>query len=156
MSSIRVASGAAKTDPILTGGKELTEASIAPPVSTRTPARRRPPIERTLRLTTGLILFSFATSYFLNHACGILRLPAMDRGQARSVVAVAHRCRPDAALRVPCSFMAGLAFTPSTATGICGFRQPNSHKSCLACRSRRSSLSTQSTSASAIFCSASP
>ncbi|MGO9673718.1 MAG: adenylate/guanylate cyclase domain-containing protein [Methylocella sp.] len=41
-------------------------------------ARRHPPIERTLRLTTGLILFSFATSHFLNHACGVLRLPAME------------------------------------------------------------------------------
>lgn len=41
-------------------------------------ARRHAPIERRLRLTTGVILFSFATSHFLNHACGILRVPTMD------------------------------------------------------------------------------
>ena len=51
---------------------------MAPPASAGATARRHPPIVRTLRLTTGLILFSFATSHFLNHACGILRLPAMD------------------------------------------------------------------------------
>jgi adenylate cyclase len=39
---------------------------------------RFPPIERSLRLGAGLILFSFATSHFLNHACGILRLDAME------------------------------------------------------------------------------
>jgi len=39
---------------------------------------RFPPIERTLRLTTGLTLFSFAASHFLNHACGIFRLDAME------------------------------------------------------------------------------
>ena len=42
------------------------------------PARRHAPIERRVRLTTGVILFSFATSHFLNHACGILRVPTMD------------------------------------------------------------------------------
>jgi len=41
-------------------------------------AKRHAPIERRLRLTTGVILFSFATSHFLNHACGILRVPTMD------------------------------------------------------------------------------
>ena len=41
-------------------------------------ARRHAPIERRLRLTTGVILFSFATSHFLNHACGVLRVPTMD------------------------------------------------------------------------------
>jgi adenylate cyclase len=39
---------------------------------------RLPPVERTLRLTTGLILFSFAATHFLNHACGILRLNTME------------------------------------------------------------------------------
>jgi adenylate cyclase len=39
---------------------------------------RHPPAVRRLRLATGLILFSFATTHFLNHACGILRLPAME------------------------------------------------------------------------------
>jgi adenylate cyclase len=49
-------------------------------IANNAPARgaRFPPIERTLRLTTGLILFSFAGSHFLNHACGILRLPTME------------------------------------------------------------------------------
>ncbi|VFU07378.1 Ferredoxin [Methylocella tundrae] len=41
-------------------------------------ASRFPPVERTLRMTTGLILFSFATTHFLNHACGVLRLPTME------------------------------------------------------------------------------
>ncbi len=51
-----------------------------PSVEIAPPAKRAsfPPIERTLRMTTGLILFSFAGSHFLNHACGILRLPAME------------------------------------------------------------------------------
>jgi adenylate cyclase len=55
----------------------MTQA-VRAPVSATVKARRLPPLERTLRLTTGLILFSFATSHFLNHACGILRLPTMD------------------------------------------------------------------------------
>jgi adenylate cyclase len=55
----------------------LKEASMAQP-NAGASARRRPLVERRLRLTTGLILFSFATSHFLNHACGILRLPTMD------------------------------------------------------------------------------
>ena len=41
-------------------------------------ASRFPPVERTLRLSTGLLLFSFATSHFLNHAIGILRLDIME------------------------------------------------------------------------------
>ncbi len=39
---------------------------------------RFPPIERTLRLATGLTLFSFAASHFLNHAVGIIHLDAME------------------------------------------------------------------------------
>jgi adenylate cyclase len=35
-------------------------------------------IERRIRHVTGLILFSFATTHFLNHACGLLRLDAME------------------------------------------------------------------------------
>jgi adenylate cyclase len=35
-------------------------------------------IERRARHVTGLILFSFATTHFLNHACGLLRLDAME------------------------------------------------------------------------------
>ncbi len=35
-------------------------------------------IERRVRHVTGLILFSFATTHFLNHACGLLRLDAME------------------------------------------------------------------------------
>ena len=55
----------------------MTQA-VKAPVSATVKARRLPPLERTLRLTTGLILISFVTSHFLNHACGILRLPTMD------------------------------------------------------------------------------
>src|SRR5271166_2413862 len=55
----------------------MTQA-VRVPVSATVKARRLPPLERTLRLTTGLIMFSFVTSHFLNHACGILRLPTMD------------------------------------------------------------------------------
>ncbi len=55
----------------------MTQA-VGAPAGVAGKAPRRPPIERRLRLTTGLILFSFATSHFLNHACGILRLPTMD------------------------------------------------------------------------------
>jgi adenylate cyclase len=55
----------------------MTQA-VRAPVSATVKARRLPPLERALRLTTGLILFSFAASHFLNHACGILRLPTMD------------------------------------------------------------------------------
>lgn len=39
---------------------------------------RRLPVERTVRLSTGLILFTFAASHFLNHACGIFRLDVME------------------------------------------------------------------------------
>jgi adenylate cyclase len=35
-------------------------------------------IERRVRHVTGLILFSFVTTHFLNHACGLLRLDAME------------------------------------------------------------------------------
>jgi adenylate cyclase len=35
-------------------------------------------IVRRTRLATGLILFSFATTHFLNHACGLMRLDAME------------------------------------------------------------------------------
>jgi adenylate cyclase len=52
--------------------------AVGTPAGAAASARRHPPVERRLRLTTGLILFSFATTHFLNHACGILRLPAMD------------------------------------------------------------------------------
>src|SRR6267142_3783232 len=41
------------------------------------------PVERTVRLATGLILFSYATSHFINHAFGIRSIDAM---QAASVV----------------------------------------------------------------------
>ncbi len=36
------------------------------------------PIERTLRLTTGLILFSYAASHFLSHATGIFLLSTLE------------------------------------------------------------------------------
>jgi adenylate cyclase len=36
------------------------------------------PVERTVRLTTGLILFSYATSHFINHAFGIRSVEAME------------------------------------------------------------------------------
>ncbi|SFK74501.1 adenylate/guanylate cyclase domain-containing protein [Methylocapsa palsarum] len=36
------------------------------------------PIERNLRLVTGLALFTFAACHFLNHACGIFGLAAME------------------------------------------------------------------------------
>lgn len=39
---------------------------------------RFPPVIRTLRLATGLTLFAFAASHFLNHAFGIFRLDVMD------------------------------------------------------------------------------
>lgn len=39
---------------------------------------RRPAIERRTRHVTGLILFGFATTHFLNHACGLFRLDAME------------------------------------------------------------------------------
>jgi adenylate cyclase len=35
-------------------------------------------VERRVRHVTGLILFSFATTHFLNHACGLLRLDALE------------------------------------------------------------------------------
>jgi adenylate cyclase len=47
------------------------------------PAVARWPIERTLRLGTGLILFAYATSHFINHAFGLLSVEAME---AASVV----------------------------------------------------------------------
>ena len=43
-----------------------------------TAALRFSAIERRVRHVTGLILFSFATTHFLNHACGLLRLDAME------------------------------------------------------------------------------
>ncbi|PNG26879.1 adenylate/guanylate cyclase domain-containing protein [Methylocella silvestris] len=53
--------------------------SVTSPTSTFSrKGARFPPVERTLRLSTGLILFTFAASHFLNHACGIFRLPAME------------------------------------------------------------------------------
>jgi len=36
------------------------------------------PVERTVRLATGLILFSYATSHFINHAFGIRSVEAMQ------------------------------------------------------------------------------
>src|SRR6267154_2822168 len=36
------------------------------------------PVERTVRLATGLILFSYATSHFINHAFGIRSVDAMQ------------------------------------------------------------------------------
>jgi adenylate cyclase len=36
------------------------------------------PVERTVRLATGLILFSYATSHFINHAFGIRSIGAME------------------------------------------------------------------------------
>ena len=44
-----------------------------PPIAPRFSA-----LERRVRHVTGLILFSFATTHFLNHACGLLRLDAME------------------------------------------------------------------------------
>jgi len=48
--------------------------------SDRHPGAR--PIERPLRLTTGLILFAFATSHFLGHAFGIRSVQAMEVARA--------------------------------------------------------------------------
>ncbi len=56
----------------------MTQAATAQLANGGAIGRRRRPIERRLRLATGLILFTFATTHFLNHACGLLRLPAMD------------------------------------------------------------------------------
>lgn len=50
-------------------------------------ARHRPadrPVERPLRLASGLLLFAFVVSHFLTHASGLLLLPAME--QARTVL----------------------------------------------------------------------
>jgi len=41
-------------------------------------ASRLSAIERRARHATGLILFSFVTTHFFNHACGLLRLDAME------------------------------------------------------------------------------
>jgi adenylate cyclase len=48
------------------------------PTATRTDPSRFPPVERNLRLVTGLTLFAFAASHLLNHACGIFGLDAME------------------------------------------------------------------------------
>ncbi|WP_198017255.1 adenylate/guanylate cyclase domain-containing protein [Methylocapsa acidiphila] len=48
----------------------MTDSAAAPPKGT--------PIERPLRLATGLTLFAFAASHFLNHAFGIFRLDVME------------------------------------------------------------------------------
>lgn len=57
----------------------MTELPGAPLTTGSQATRPRfPPLERTLRLATGLTLFTFAASHFLNHACGILRLDAME------------------------------------------------------------------------------
>jgi adenylate cyclase len=44
-------------------------------------SRRRPPWVRQLRLTTGLILFTFVTTHLLNHALGLISLDAMEAGR---------------------------------------------------------------------------
>src|SRR5215472_1249344 len=46
-------------------------ASIMPPAAASA-------VVRGVRLGTGLILFSFAATHFLNHACGLLRLDVME------------------------------------------------------------------------------
>ena len=56
------------------------------------------PIERPLRLFTGLLLFSFAASHFLAHATGLLLLPAMET--ARTVLLWPWRTLPGEALLV--------------------------------------------------------
>src|SRR6266852_1480253 len=42
----------------------------------------RRPVERPLRLTTGLVLFGYATSHFINHAFGIRSVDAMQAASA--------------------------------------------------------------------------
>lgn len=56
------------------------------------------PIERPLRLATGLLLFTFAASHFLAHASGLLLLPAMEA--ARTVLLWPWRTLPGQALLV--------------------------------------------------------
>lgn len=45
------------------------------------PSRRAPLWVRQLRLTTGLILFTFVTTHLLNHALGLVSLDAMEAGR---------------------------------------------------------------------------
>ncbi len=47
-------------------------------IGARAAPSRFPPIARTLRLWTGLTLFCFAASHFLNHALGIVHLDVME------------------------------------------------------------------------------
>jgi adenylate cyclase len=42
----------------------------------------RPPIERPLRLATGLVLLAYATTHFINHAFGIRSVEAMQKASA--------------------------------------------------------------------------
>jgi adenylate cyclase len=60
--------------------------------------RTRRPIERPLRLASGLLLFTFVTSHFLSHAAGLLLLPGME--QARLIVLWPWRTLPGEALLV--------------------------------------------------------
>ena len=45
------------------------------------PSRRGQAWVRQLRLTTGLILFTFVTTHLLNHALGLISLDAMEAGR---------------------------------------------------------------------------
>ncbi len=46
-----------------------------------TPARSRAAIIHRTRLVTGLVLFTYVSTHFLNHSCGLLGLDAMEAGR---------------------------------------------------------------------------
>jgi adenylate cyclase len=46
------------------------------------PARSAAAVVRQIRLWTGLVLFTYLTTHFLNHALGLVSLEAMAAGQA--------------------------------------------------------------------------
>jgi len=45
------------------------------------PARSAAAVVRQIRLWTGLVLFTYLTTHFLNHALGLVSLDAMAAGQ---------------------------------------------------------------------------
>ena len=75
-------------------------------------------LERPVRLTTGLILFAFATSHLINHAFGIRSLDAM---QAASAVLLAPWQTSAGLIVLYTAFlcMGFLGSTRFTADGIC-------------------------------------
>ncbi|MCW6513147.1 adenylate/guanylate cyclase domain-containing protein [Lichenifustis flavocetrariae] len=63
-------------------------------------------LERILRLSTGLVLFSYAATHLLSHACGLFLLDTMDR-VGRGIVMAPWRTAPGRGLLIGSLFVHG-------------------------------------------------